>query len=157
MEQWKNIENYEGLYEVSNLGRVKSLQNGQEKILKPHKKNTKGYLQVGLWKDGKVKKIQIHRLVASAFIPNPNNLPQVNHKNENPQNNCVQNLEWCDCQYNIDYSQSKKVLQFALDGTLVKEWQSTAECGRNGFNQSAVTCCCNGIRKSHKGYKWKYA
>ena len=93
MEQWRDIEGFDGLYQVSNQGRVKSLKYGKEKILKGVK-SCNGYLTVGLCKDGKEVRKYIHRLVAEAFLPNPQNLPQVNHKDEDKTNNCVENLEW---------------------------------------------------------------
>lgn len=112
VEIWKSILGYEGLYEVSNLGRVRSLDrrvsytNGQVhihkgRILKPGVSN--GYMQVHLCNNGSMKQPLVHRLVAEAFIPNPDNLPQVNHKDENPSNNNVDNLEWCTSEYNINY------------------------------------------------------
>ena len=100
-EIWKNIEGYEGKYQVSNLGQVKSMI-GQEKVLHP-KKHRNGHLQIGLHKDKKRTTMYIHRLVAQAFIPNPDNLPCVNHKDENPNNNNVDNLEWCTQKYNCNY------------------------------------------------------
>ena len=100
-EIWKNIEGYEGKYQVSNFGQVKSMI-GQEKVLHPKKHRT-GHLQIGLHKDKKRKTMYIHRLVAQAFIPNPDNLPCVNHKDENPNNNNVDNLEWCTQKYNCNY------------------------------------------------------
>ena len=110
-EQWRPIEGYEGLYEVSNLGRVKSLKCGRERILKPQMKK-KGYLQVGLRKEGKYKMFKVHRLVAQAFIPNPEGLPQINHKDENPSNNRVENLEWCDSKYNNNYgTHNERIVQ----------------------------------------------
>ena len=175
MEIWKDIEGYEGLYQVSNQGRVKSLErkvdNGHcirtvpERILKPNK-TKKGYQLVNLWKEGKIKRMSVHRLVAKAFLPNPENLPQVNHKDENPSNNHVDNLEWCDARYNINYGsrtermiekQSKPVQQFTIDGSFVREWLSTNEAGRNGFHQGNICDCCNGNRKQHKGFLWQYA
>ena len=102
MEEWKPIKDYEGLYEVSNLGRVKSLnykRTGKEKILK-NIECRNGYLAVSLTKLGKQKVFYIHKLVAEAFIPNPDNLPQVNHIDGNKKNNKVSNLEWCDNAYN---------------------------------------------------------
>lgn len=108
-EIWKDIEGYEGLYQVSNLGRVRSVDriggrgrrfNGR--ILKP-KVKTGGYLLVNFSKEGKRKMFSVHRLVAQAFIPNPEGLPQINHKDENPSNNRVENLEWCDGKYNCNY------------------------------------------------------
>jgi len=99
-EIWKDIEGYEGLYQVSNLGNVKSIKNN---IIKKPSKLPKGYLQICLNKNGKLKYISIHRLVAQAFIPNPNNLPCVNHKDCNPQNNNINNLEWCTYKENNSY------------------------------------------------------
>ena len=114
-EIWKDIQGYEGLYQVSNCGRVKSVKrtawsglNGgcyvavHGRILKPSH-NGQGYLFVNLSQDGKEKQYLIHRLVGQAFIPNPNNLPIINHKDENPKNNNVDNLEWCTQKYNINY------------------------------------------------------
>lgn len=102
MEQFKTILGYEGLYEVSNFGNVKSLWYGKDKILKPQADGG-GYLFVWLCKDGKQKIHKVHRLVASAFIPNPDNLSQVNHKDEDKTNNRVDNLEWCTQEYNLNY------------------------------------------------------
>ena len=105
-EVWKPIKDYEGLYEISNLGRVKSLNyrgTGKGKILK-NIKDRKGYLKVCLTKNGRHKIFRVHRLVAEAFIPNPNNYPIVNHKDEVPSNNCVDNLEWCTYAYNNTYN-----------------------------------------------------
>lgn len=126
-EIWKDIKGYEKLYQVSNLGRIRSLDriilqyNGYDdgerlykgKILKPCIKPN-GYSQVGLWKDKKVKWFIIHRLVAETFIPNPENKPQVNHKDENKQNNNIKNLEWCSCSYNINYGTRNDKVRFKL-------------------------------------------
>ena len=108
-EEWKDVEGYEGKYQVSNLGKIKSLIFSnrqatfeQEKILKPQK--NRNYLQVSLSKNNKIKIINIHRLVAKAFIPNPNNFPQVNHKDGNKMNNNANNLEWCTCSQNIQHA-----------------------------------------------------
>lgn len=105
METWKDIKGYEGLYQVSNLGRVKSLNynhTGNVKVISSRVCNS-GYLRVQLHKDGVRKKLLIHRLVAEAFIPNPLNLPEVNHKDEDKTDNRVENLEFCDRTYNINY------------------------------------------------------
>ena len=104
-EIWRDIEGYEGLYQVSNMGRVKSLgndKNRKEKILKPGMNNY-GYLQVGLHKEGKRKIFQVHRLVAQAFIPNPEELPEINHKTEIKTDNRAEFIEWCDHRYNMNY------------------------------------------------------
>lgn len=163
-EIWKDKKDYEGLYQTSNLGRVKSFKFGKERILKPGT-DKNGYLLVNLCKNGKVKTFKVHRLVAEAFLPNPDNLPEVNHKDENKQNNVVSNLEWCDRKYNINYGtgvrrsylqRCKPVLQYDLEGNFVREWKSIRECGRNGYDQGNVTSCCRGKQKTHKGFIWKY-
>ena len=103
-EVWRPVKGYEGLYEVSNYGRVKSLKrNTAHERIKSPIKDRDGYLIVCFNKNGKQSNKRIHRLVAEAFIPNPNNLPQVNHKNEIKTDNCVENLEWCDNKYNARY------------------------------------------------------
>ena len=107
-EVWKNINGYEGLYQISNNGRVKSLPKlagkswRKEKILKTYL-DKDGYVKVILCKENKTKFLSVHRLIAEAFIPNPNEFPQINHKDENKQNNSLENLEWCTCKYNINY------------------------------------------------------
>lgn len=108
-EIWRDIEGYEGLYQVSNLGRVKSLERIDEmgrlrlgRILSPVI-DRYGYLRVNLYKEGKRKTFQVHRLVGQAFIPNPEGLPQINHKDEDPSNDRADNLEWCSRSYNINY------------------------------------------------------
>lgn len=158
----KEIKNFEELYQVNELGQIWSIKN--KKYLKQTLcKN--GYLYVGLHKNKIRKNILVHRIVAEAFIPNPNNLPEVNHKDENPQNNSVHNLEWCDSRYNKNYGTarermseklSKPVLQYTLDGEFVREWISATEAGRNGFSQSSINNCCLGKAKTHKGFRWSY-
>lgn len=168
MEQWRDIEGYEGLYQVSDWGRVKSLNylhTGVERLLVGIK-NKDGYLRVCLWKDGKRKWCKVHRLVTQAFIPNPYGLPQVNHKDENPANNVVSNLEWCDCKYNINYGThneriakalSKPVYQYTKDGSLVRSYPSVREAERRtGYRNSTISECCNGKQKSAYGYLWSY-
>lgn len=169
-EVWKDVVGYEGLYQVSNLGRVKSLWFGKERILKLGR-NIFGYLTVGLHKNEQQKTCKVHRLVAQAFIPNPNVLPEVNHKDENKTNNSIENLEWCDTKYNSNYGTrnqrisekctngkcSKPVLQYTLDGKFVKEWKSTRDIKRNlGYDQSHISKCCNGKIKSSYSFIWKY-
>lgn len=159
-EVWKNIEGYEGLYQVSNMGRVKSLKWGKERILRPI--DNKGYLLVQLWKNKKGKFYLVHRLVSRAFIPNPDNLPFINHRDECKTNNFVDNLEYCDREYNVNYGtaiqrRSKTVYQYTLDGELVKEYPSTHDVERQlGYAQSHISKCCNGKRKTAYGYIWSY-
>ena len=100
MEEWKNVIGYEGLYEVSNKGNVRNVRRN---TLLKLSKNRYGYIQVYLYKNGIRTVFRVHRLVAEAFIPNPDNLPQINHKNEDKSNNCVENLEWCTAKYNNNY------------------------------------------------------
>ncbi len=171
-EIWVPIKGFEGVYEVSSFGRVRSLNyrhTGQTKVLSPGD-NGWGYLQVGLCKNGKGKSYLVHRLVAEAFLPNWFDYPEVNHRDENPKNNHVSNLEWCDGRYNTNYGTrnqraaekmtngklSKPVLQLTKTRELVREWPSTQEAGRNGFDHSHIAACCRGELKSHKGFVWKY-
>ena len=177
-EIWKDIyfiENgliwdYRGLYQVSNLGNVKSLnyrQTSKEKILHPRKTND-GYLRVCLYKDEKTKECCVHRLVAFMFIKNddPKFKTQVNHINEfEKDNNCVENLEWVTPKYNTNYGTrnersgktlSRKIIGFSLTDKKVIVLQSAQQSKKFGFNQSAICRCCNGERKSHKGFKWYY-
>ena len=163
-EIWKDKKDYEGHYQVSNCGRVKSIKFGKEKILKLIK-DKDGYLQVTLCKNNIKKVYKVHRLVAEAFLDNPNNLPCINHKDENKLNNIVTNLEYCTYSYNSNYGtaierrskkRSKPVLQYDLEGNFIKEWKSVAECGRNGYNYGNVSECCRGKRKYHKDCIWRY-
>ena len=163
-EIWRNIKDYPD-YQVSNMGRVKSLKFGKEKILKNNKVSS-GYLQVNLSKDGKQKTYYIHRLVATAFITNPNNLSEVNHKNEDKTDNRVENLEWCNSKYNLNYgtrteritiANSIPILQFMKDGEFIKKWDSTAQVERElCFNKGNISKCCKGKLKSAYGFKWRY-
>ena len=130
-EEWKDIRDYEGLYQISNMGNVKSLgrwvnyknkgKKWQEgKILKPLV-DKEGYLKICLWKNGYIKHFRVHRLVAQAFIPNPKNYPQVNHKDENPSNNFVKNLEYCDAKYNSNYGTRNKRIAEKMKGKKLSE------------------------------------
>lgn len=166
-EIWKDVVGFEGLYMVSNYGRVKNCRTG--KIMKPFER--KGYLRIGLTKNHKQIKYPVHRLVAMAFIPNPNNLPFVNHKDENKFNNCVDNLEWCTAQYNNTYGNriekyvktntngkcSKSVFQYSTDDKLIKEWPSTMEIQRQtGYSCGNISKCCSGKYKQAYGFIWRY-
>lgn len=165
-EYWKLIKDYEN-YMVSSFGRVKSINynhSGKERILKL-RTDRHGYLRVNLWKNNKQKNFLVHRLIAEAFLPNPNNYPCVNHRDENKQNNNVDNLEWCNSKYNCNFGTrnermakklSKPILQYTINGLFIREWKSAREAGRNGFNQGHITQCCRGERKTHKGCIWIY-
>lgn len=175
MEIWKDIKGYEGLYQVSNQGRVRSLnylKTGKTVVMKPVN-NGVNYFSVLLTKNGKQEKNYIHRLVAEAFLENPFNLPEVNHKDENPSNNVVDNLEWCSHKYNLNYGTCKErmiskltgrtntkhsvpVLQYSKTGEFIREFPSMMEAERSGFKCSNICKCCSGERKSHGGYIWRY-
>lgn len=175
-EVWKDIQGYEGKYQVSNLGNVKSLNwlnTGKEKLLNLGISKGK-YYQVVLCKFGINKTFWVHRLVATAFINNPDNLPQVNHIDENKLNNRVDNLEWCTNKYNSNYgtgiermlktkklknskNAEKPVLQFTKDGKFVNEYPSIKEAERcTGINHGNIGACCKRRYKSASGFKWKY-
>ena len=156
-EIWKPIKGYEGLYEVSNFGRIKSLKFGKERILKGSK-DKYGYLQVVLSKNNKSKTFKVHRLVSEAFIPNPDNLPQVNHKDENPSNNNVNNLEWCDKTYNNNYgtrntrisnANKDRCITPVICLTTNEIFKSVKEASNKyNIHQSHICHCCKNQRKS---------
>ena len=168
-EIWKPVVDYENLYEVSNLGRVKSLNyrhTGKERVLKGMK-NRYDYLQVILYKDNKGKTWTIHKLVAIAFLDNPNNLPVINHKDENKENNCVQNLEWCSVLHNNTYNDrakkigkklSKAVFSVDKESGLIMWWQSAKEAEKcTGIPNQNICACCKGKLKSAGNHLWFYA
>lgn len=186
-----DIVNFEG-YQITDDGRVWSKKTST--FLKPFV-NKWGYYIVQLWNNGKNNCIRVHRLVAEAFIPNPDNKPCIDHINTIKTDNRAENLRWCTHKENsnneltlqhlsdaqkkkmpprkgavtseetklkISLAQrnspqkSKQVFQYSLDGELITVWPSIAECGRNGFSQQHICSCCNGKRKTHKKYIWKY-
>lgn len=186
-EEWRPIKGYEGLYEVSNQGRIKSLPkikrgknnsivHRKEQLLKPCESEGH-YSSVNLHKDGIQKTREIHRLVAETFIPNPSNLPCVNHKDETKRNNCVDNLEWCTAKYNANYgtalarakekltnnpNTSKEVLQIdKYNNEVINVYPSAREAART-LNLNGcwnIVRCCNKIPRYNTayGYRWRYA
>lgn len=165
-EIWKDIPGYEGHYKVSNLGRVKSIKYNKEKILTPYKEVKRfGYLSVYLRTPGNKKTMKVHRLVALAFIPNPNNLPEINHRDENKENNCVDNLEWCTSKYNANYGTKltrlskilgMKVAQYSKNGELINTFDSQQEAAsKTRCIQTCISDCINGKIKTHRGFIWK--
>lgn len=179
-EKWRSIPDYEGIYEVSSWGRVRSLdriysriiygktimQSSKGRMLKQIT-NIGGYLYVNLCKADGRKRVFVHRLVASAFIHNADNLPIINHKDRNPQNNRVENLEWCSYRYNTIYKDAhilgkvklrKAVEQLTLNGEHVASFVSAREAERKtGFHQSRISGCCRGETLTAYGYKWRYS
>ena len=188
-EIWKDVVGYEGYYEVSNQGRVRRLYRQRWKacVPKTHEKEKElaqwkvnRYPTVVLKKNGDKKFMSVHRLVAMAFLTNPKNLPEVNHKDETRDNNRVENLEWCTRKYNINYGTCIQrsvshhnfadiaiktamtqthgaVGQYDFDGNLVKTWISTNEPKRElGYNQGHIWECCKGKRRQAHGFIWKH-
>lgn len=162
-ENWKPIKNYEQLYEVSSFGNVR---NSQNKTLKTKSINSNGYYRVDLWQNNKVKRLFIHRLVAEAFVPNPNNLPCVNHIDMDKKNNNVSNLEWCTQKENMEFAslfsdnfkkRNRPVIQYDLDNNYLKEYKTIKEASEiNKISKSNICANCNGIRKQAGGYVWRY-
>lgn len=167
-EVWKDIEGYEGRYQVSNNGNVRSMnyrRTGNVKQLVP-KVNNCGRL----WVDLGGKPMLVHRLVAMAFIPNPNRMPEINHKDENPMNNAVENLEWCTGEYNKKtYLANHKnggrkrvlldpVVQMDLQGNVIATWGCLRDItSGTGFSQWSIAQCCDGKRQTAYGFRWQYA
>lgn len=181
-EVWKDIEGYEGIYQVSNLGRVRSLDRKVATVhsaLRTIKGKTLvpwtdkyGYLHVNLWSECKMKSQMVHRLVAGAFIPNPDNMQEVNHKDEDKKNNRADNLEWCNTRYNINYgTRTKKVSttrisqailgkgveQLTISGEHVRTYDSIREASRaTGADKAVIVRCCKGKTQTAGGYRWRY-
>lgn len=170
IETFLSVPGYEGLYEVSNLGNVKTLRKGR---LLTQCSDKNGYKGVCLTKDGKSRTIQVHRLVAMAFIPNPENLPEVNHKDESHDNNCVENLEWISKKGNRNYGTYRERMSKSLkdSGTsnksvsaydkktlvFVKSYDSITEAEKElGLSKGSIGKALSGRTKTSGGYIWKY-
>ena len=154
-ELWKDIPNYEGLYQVSNLGRIKSLNYNHtnfSKILIPRKTGN-GHLSVALFKNRKRKNYQVHRLVMETFIGESNLV--INHKDKNKENNNLNNLEYCSQKENARYSLCKKVEQYDLDLNFIKEWNSIKDIIET-LHIRNISQCCNGKRNNAGGFIWKF-
>ena len=189
-KEWKEIKGYEGKYIVSNYGEVISLprlkqNNSKKQYVEPkelskHISSTNGYVYVLLCGKGKCKNVRLHKLVAEAFIPNPEHKEQVNHIDGDKTNNKVENLEWCNNAENIKHAyrtgltyytkgrrdnfekiridNSKRVVQMDLSGNEIKIWNSMEEAGKAiGICRSGISECCSGKHRTAGGYRWKYA
>lgn len=168
---WKDIKGYEGLYQVNQVGQVRSLnykRTGKVKRLSP-RLSSNGYLMVNLWKERKPYQYLVHRLVALTFIPNPNNLPQVNHIDENKFNNTVWNLEWCDSDYNANYgtrnercskARRKPIIMLDMNNNPIACFYSVGDAneymGKDRGYISGIYHCCKGKSNTAYSYKWKY-
>ena len=176
VEIWKDIKGYEKLYQGSNLGRIRSMRYGKSRILRQHK--VKGYLNVGLYKDGIAKTLLVHRLVWEAFNGEIPEEYEINHINEDKSDNRLENLNLMTPKENINWGTgnyrrscklkgkkrndvsiylSKPVLQYTLTGEFVREYSSLSECCKiNGYRScSHISECCKGKRKTYKGYIWR--
>lgn len=170
-EEWRDIPGYEGYYQVSSFGRIRSLDRFVPMMsyrrgrmvkggIKSAAMDKHGYLKVLLCQHGMRKNRFVHQLVALAFIPNPKNLLTVNHKDETKTNNHVSNLEWMSSENNLRYSKSKRVRQLDMNGNLIKEWESMSAAERAmGYSTSIISNRCKHKTKSSiaYGFKWEYA
>ena len=180
-ECWRWIPGFEGIAQVSTSGQVKTVDrwvtyaDGRKyfykgRILKQHR-NEDGYLFVNLSRNGKRRHFKVHRLVAEAFIPNPENKPQIHHRNEQKDMNFVENLSWATAKENVNYgTRNKRIADSNLNsgrskavqavnpdtGKVVKEFPSVKEAGRNGFDRAHIWSCCQGKRRRHRGFEWRF-
>lgn len=178
-EIWKDVKDYEGYYQVSNLGRVRSLdryikqKNRYKKQINrfikgkllTSSKDCNGYIHIILYKNKKYKIFRVHQLVAQTFIINPKNLPEVNHIDGNKENNCVDNLEWITRTENrlhayrigLHIPHKKKCIQKDLDGNIIKIWDSLKQITEEkGYDASAISRCCKKQQKTSYNFIWEY-
>lgn len=167
-EIWKDIDGFAGKYQVSNRGRFKIfnyMNTGKTEVTTGFIDSC-GYKSVCLSNNGENQQVKLHRLVAKYFIPNPGNLPEVNHKDEDKTNNCIENLEWCTSKYNCNYGtrnirmgakHGKPLIGISKFSGLVVEFDSTREAHRvTGINQGSISACCRGKLNSSGGFIWMY-
>lgn len=181
MQEWKPVVDYEGLYIVSNDGQIKSLFRYKRTLKQSVGKH--GYCTVELFKNGKSKRLLVHRITAQAFIPNPNGLPQINHIDENPSNNNINNLEWCTAKYNANYghrinkikahnnykteerrmiafnaamASRKPVIQYCNNGLSIRYESAKQASIKTGIDHSHICDAAKGKRKTAGGYRWEY-
>ena len=182
-EEWRKVPGYEELYEVSSIGRIRSLRPNtrifdKENGIMRQKFDDKGYLRVNLHKDGKCKAALVSRVVAEAFIPNPNDYPEVGHDDDCKTNNTVENLYWTTRQENLTHNnlhlrirdlRNQNGLKRVVDALAVPVigtsictgeeiyFSSMQEAARNGFDSGKISMCCSGKRRAHRGYTWRKA
>lgn len=160
-EEWRDILGFEGLYQVSSYGNVKTIK--KDGVEMSQQENRNGYMTVHLRDKGVERRAMVHRLVAEAFIPNPNELRDVNHKNGDKSDNRLENLEWASHSDNMTHSfrelgkNVRHIVQLDLDNNFIERWNSIAEASEaTGICRTNIGECCRGNRKHAKGYKWKY-
>lgn len=176
-EIWRDIKGYEGIYQVSSMGRVRGFYFGKEKMLKP-RKDRDGYLLINLHRDGKQYTFRVHRLVAEAFIPNPENKPCIDHINTIKDDNRIENLRWVSIAENNQNPLSRKnlskgktgkhrgkehhnsipVIQYSKSNKIIGFWENCQEAARyfGLYSGSNIGSCCRGLLKSSNGFKWRY-
>ena len=169
-EEWKDIKGYEGLYQASTYGRIKSLSRDgnnktkKDRIMKQCNSKKGNYLTIRLCKNKNTKLFKVHRLVAMTFIDNPNNYTDVNHLDGDKHNNYISNLEWCSRKHNIEHAYKlglrkvKKIRQINSDGELIKEWSSmSAASADTNIDISKICMCCRKQKATAGGFIWEYA
>lgn len=163
-EEWRDVVGYEGYYQVSNFGNIRSIRFNKIRQIRPAEKSN-GYFHVSLCVDRKSKICLVHRLVAKAFIENPNNYPSINHKDENKSNNNMNNLEWCTDSYNCLYGNRNKKISNKIykpiiqlkDGIEIKRFVSAKHIKEElGYNPSAISNSIYGKLKNAYGFEWKF-